>query len=237
MKESGFRFKQFVVMQDQCGMKISTDAVLLGAIAGNEAHRKVLDIGSGTGVISLMLAQRLPQVLVDAVEIDEKAYGQALENFQESPFSERMKLHHVAIQDFCGENVSSYDLIVSNPPYYPDHLKSSNYQKNQAMHTDSLSFEDLVRSVDMMLHEDGEFWLILPPAQMDKFVQLAIEDRLYPHQCILVRDKAEKPVIRQIVSFCRNNQPIDESQIIIKNSSDEYSTKYSELLKEFLIIF
>ncbi|MCH7402820.1 tRNA1(Val) (adenine(37)-N6)-methyltransferase [Belliella kenyensis] len=237
MKDSSFRFKQFIVKQDQSGMKISTDAVLLGALVGGCSFKKVLDIGTGTGVIALMLAQRLPDAQIDAIEIDPKAYSQAKGNFTESPFSDRLKISQGAIQEYYHRRNSAYDLIVSNPPYYPDHLKSPNQQKNQAMHTDSLSFDDLVGSVDRLLQDDGEFWLILPSRQMNEFTQLAIKCNLYPKSSISIHDKSERPPIRYIQCFARKVQSVIEDQVIIKQSDGMYTTQYSELLKEFLIIF
>jgi tRNA1Val (adenine37-N6)-methyltransferase len=142
MGNSWFQFQQFRIHQDRCAMKISTDAVLLGTLTEAEHPVKILDIGTGTGVIALMLAQRFPSSWVDAVEIDQDAAEQAAENFRESQYAGRLGIFQGRIQDFPEEE--KFDLIVSNPPFFPDHLKSTDSKRNKALHTDELSFSELV---------------------------------------------------------------------------------------------
>ena len=169
MANSWFQFQQFRINQDRCAMKISTDAVMLGALADAISPREILDVGTGTGVIALMLAQRFPKANVQAVEIDSETASQALENFRSNTFSDRIQLWEGRFQDF--EPQLNYDLIVSNPPYFPDHLKSSDVQRNMALHTDELSFDDLLGKVIQLLKDDGQLerakgiWLVLSSDQ------------------------------------------------------------------------
>src|SRR5690554_2397329 len=166
MPNSYFQFKQFIIHQDNCGMKITTDAVVLGALASHELAGRVLDIGTGTGVIALMLAQRFPESLIQGIEIDQHAFVQAKENVALSPWKDRIKLFPQSFQEFLAVKPEPFDLIVSNPPYFPDHIKSKDHQRNLALHNDALPFQDLVNGVASLLASNGLFWIILPESQM-----------------------------------------------------------------------
>lgn len=235
MGNSWFQFQQFRVHQDRCAMKISTDAVLLGAIAEANSPQHILDIGTGTGVISLMLAQRFPPAFITAIEIDADAAEQADENFKESPFSARLQVKNVRFQDFAVDQL--YDLIVSNPPYFPDHLKSQNSKRNQALHTDALSFEEFLQKAVKLLKENGQLWVILPQRQMSDFTKLAGELGLFPKKKVLVRDSASKPVIREIASFSFGNDSMEIEEIHLKNVDGSFSDAYSSLISGFLLGF
>ena len=214
-------------------MKISTDAVLLGSLAKAESPARILDIGTGTGVIALMLAQRFPEVSVHAVELDEDAASQAFENFQESPFANRLSLFQGRVQDFpSGEK---FDLIVSNPPFFPDHLKSQDTKRNKALHTDELSFEELIEKAIQLLQPEGAFWVILPPRQMQDLEVLAERSGLCLFEKIKVRDNAQKPVYREIdgFSFSKTDQKVQE--LILKDEDQSYSGSYTALLSGFLL--
>src|SRR5690554_2504372 len=144
-RSSVFRFKQFEVDQRDCPMKINTDGVLLGAIAGSVHGRgQFLDIGTGTGVIAMMLAQRYPEARVDAIEIDQGAAFRAAANFKDSPFSDRLTVNHVALESFK-TRPETYDLILSNPPFFMDSLKNPDQRKSVARHADPLFFQTLFR--------------------------------------------------------------------------------------------
>ena len=237
MANSWFQFQQFRVQQDRCAMKISTDAVLLGSLAQHPSPKQILDIGTGTGVIALMLAQRFPEAQVTALEIDPEAAAQATENFKESPFAERMHLTPTALQDFSAD--VSFDLIVSNPPYFPDHLKSSDPKRNLALHTDGLPFETLLSQACQLLAPYGQFWVILPPRQMGDFCKLAEEVLLFPNFKIQVQDAASKPVHREIVSFSKtkNLPPIQTRGYSLKNEDGTYTEDYRQLISGFLLGF
>ncbi|WP_339874765.1 methyltransferase [uncultured Algoriphagus sp.] len=235
MANSWFQFQQFRVNQDRCAMKISTDALMLGALAEAESPVEILDVGTGTGVIALMLAQRFPEAKIQAVEIDSQAASQALENFQMNTFSDRMQLWEGRFQDF--EPNQKYDLIVSNPPYFPDHLKSSDAQRNMALHTDELSFEDLLRKVAELLAEDGRFWVILPPRQMQDFQKEAEVKVLFPARKFTLQDKPGKRIQREICAFSRSQNEFEISAIFIKNEDETPHETYASLVSEFLLSF
>ena len=237
MANSWFQFQQFRVQQDRCAMKISTDAVLLGSLAQSPSPKQILDIGTGTGVIALMLAQRFPEAQVTALEIDPEAAAQATENFKESPFAYRMHLTPTALQDFSAD--VSFDLIVSNPPYFPDHLKSSDPKRNLALHTDGLPFETLLSQACQLLAPSGQFWVILPPRQMEDFCKLAEQVLLFPNSKIQIRDNDSKPVHREIVSFSKTKEfpSISTRVCSLKNKDGTYTKDYQQLIAGFLLGF
>lgn len=216
-------------------MKISTDAVLLGSLANAENPTKILDIGTGTGVIALMLAQRFPGSKVSSVEIDPDAAEQALENFQESQFFERLEIFQGRIQDFPEEE--KFELIVSNPPFFPDHLKSRDSKRNKALHTDELSFEDLIDKTAHLLSSSGLFWVVLPPRQMQDLELLAQKSGLHLFQKIRVKDQKDKPVHREISGFTFKERDKKEEILILKDQNLAYSSPYSTLLSGFLLGF
>lgn len=236
MGNSWFQFQQFRVHQDRCAMKISTDAVLLGSMAQCPASKQILDIGTGTGVIALMLAQRFPEAQITALEIEAEAAVQAEENFKESPFAERLKLIPTSLQDFSTD--VSFDLIVSNPPYFPDHLKSSDAKRNLALHTDSLSFETLISHASQLLSASGQFWVILPPRQMGNFCKLAEEFWLFPNSKIQVQDAASKPIHREVASFSKSkNLTPNSTRYCLKNEDGTYTYAHRQLISGFLLGF
>ena len=237
MANSWFQFQQFRVQQDRCAMKISTDAVLLGSLSQSPSPKQILDIGTGTGVIALMLAQRFPEAQVTALEIDPEAAAQAAENFKESSFAGRLQLIPTALQDFSAD--ASFDLIVSNPPYFPDHLKSNDHKRNLALHTDSLSFEALVNHASHLLALSGQFWVILPPRQMEDFCKLAEQVLLFPNSKIQIRDNDSKPVHREIVSFSKTKEfpSISTRVCSLKNEDGTYTKDYQQLIAGFLLGF
>ena len=235
MGNSWFQFQQFRVNQDRCAMKISTDAVLLGALAEASNPLSILDIGAGTGVIALMLAQRFPLANVMAIELDEDAADQAEQNFSESQFSDRLELVQGRIQDFSSSE--KFDLIVSNPPFFPDHLKSQDAKRNKALHTDELSFEELIGNVTMLLGEKGSFWVILPSRQMKKLEDLAKKSGLNLCSKTLVRDSESKPVHREIGEFSFQGMDKKEVELVLKDANSQYSGPYQRLLTGFLLGF
>jgi tRNA1Val (adenine37-N6)-methyltransferase len=237
MANSWFQFQQFRVLQDRCAMKISTDAVLLGSLAQCPSPKQILDIGTGTGVIALMLAQRFPEAQVTALEIDPEAAAQAAENFKESPFADRLQLIPTALQDFSAD--ASFDLIVSNPPYFPNHLKSIDHKRNLALHTNGLPFETLLSQACQLLAPSGQFWVILPPRQMEDFCKLAEQVLLFPNSKIQIRDTASKPTHREIVSFSKTKEfPSISIRICsLKNEDGTYTKDYQQLIAGFLLGF
>lgn len=235
MGNSWFQFQQFRVEQDRCAMKISTDAVLLGSLVQSEAPKRILDIGTGTGVIALMLAQRFPGAAITGLELDPEAASQAAQNCRASPFAQQIQVHEGRLQDFPEEE--RFDLIVSNPPYFPDHLKSSDAKRNQALHTDSLSFAELLDKSRRLLVDNGNLWIILPPRQMRDLSTLAAQQQLHPFAQFLIRDTASKPIHREVIGFSPTPAligfPIQE--LCLKKEDGRYSEEYNSLLTGFLL--
>lgn len=218
-------------------MKISTDAVLLGSLAQSNSPKQILDIGTGTGVIALMLAQRFAEAQIIALELDPDAAAQAAENCQASPFSQRIQVKEGRLQTYPEEE--RFDLIVSNPPYFPDHLKSNDAKRNQALHTDSLSFAELLQKARLLLTDNGSLWIILPPRQMRDFSALAGQQNLHPVAQFLIRDTAAKPIHREVVCFIPSAAlpSIPPRELCLKLEDGTYSEEYRGLLAGFLLGF
>ena len=237
MGNSWFQFQQFRVAQDRCAMKISTDAVLLGSLVQSDGPKQILDIGTGTGVVALMLAQRFPGASITALELDPEAASQANENCEQSPFSKRLTVLQGRFQDFAVEE--RFDLLVSNPPFFPDHLPASDPKRQQALHTNSLSFEELLHKASQVLTPYGSFWVILPPRQMQDFIQYATGNGLFPRTRVGIRDTAAKPIHREVVSFTFS-EPLPSTrpeEIVLKNEDGSYSERYRHLISGFLLGF
>lgn len=236
MANSYFQFKQFLIHQDRCAMKLSTDAVLLGALARQLSPEKILDVGMGTGVIGLMLAQRYPTSLVHGVEIEVEAFSQASENIQGSPWGQRVEIFNTSFQDYSNTTTQKYDLIVSNPPYFSNHLKSAIQSRNIALHDGQLSQKELLVGVKQLLSEEGLFWLILPVREMKLFVALAQYSKLCVLDRYLIRDRPESKPHREICSFGKGVEKGERlGKITLKENSGQYSQVYKELVKDFLL--
>lgn len=239
MGNSHFQFKQFSIQQDRCAMKMSTDAVLLGALAHQDNAALILDVGAGTGVIGLMLAQRFPGARVHGVEIDEQAHIQAAQNFQASPWKDRLEGYHAAFQDYVQSHAKTkYDLIVSNPPYFSNQLKSPNVRRNLARHDDQLSLKDLLQGVKQLLSEEGLFWLILPLKEMNLFKNMAVGADFSLRHEYQVFDQPGVYPHREICSFGRGEffERVS-AEILLKDASGEAGRTYSDLVKDFLLHF
>lgn len=233
-----FKFKQFTVAQDRCAMKIGTDGVLLGAWASIDHQPfSILDIGTGTGVIALMLAQRSNADLIDALEIDEDAYEQAVENFENSDWGDRLFCYHAAFDEFVEEmqEEQKYDLIISNPPFYSAEYTSGNAQRDKARFAEALPFEELLQGVSLLLSEEGRFNVIIPNNEEDSFLSTAIKFNLYPHRITRVKGDVQSEVKRSLIEFGFSNQPIEYSELSIENTRHNYTPEYIELVKDFYL--
>ena len=232
-----FQFKQFSVEQDRCAMKIGTDGVLLGAwtpIPDNIFS--VLDVGAGTGIIALMLAQRSFAEQIDALEIDEEAYEQAVENFENSPWSDRLFCFHAGLDEFVEEPEDEYDLIISNPPFYTEDYKTENEQRDLARFADAMPFEDLVEAADLLLSENGIFSAIIPYKEEEKFIALAKDFDLFPIKITRVKGTPTTEIKRSLLAFSRHiseNFPVDE--LVIETSRHIYTEEYIALTKDFYL--
>jgi tRNA1Val (adenine37-N6)-methyltransferase len=234
-----FQFKQFTVKQDKTAMKVGTDGVLLGAWA--PVHHNpfsVLDIGAGTGLIALMLAQRTHAEQIDALEIDVDAYEQAVENFENSPWGDRLFCYHAGLDEFIDEPEDEYDLIVSNPPFYSEDYKTESQQRDLARFQDAMPFEELIEAADLFLSENGIFAIILPYKEEEKFIALAKESALYPTQITRVKGTPTSEIKRSLLAFSRNESPqIKTDQLTIEFERHVYTPEYIELTKEFYLKF
>lgn len=240
--ESIFRFKQFVVHQDRCAMKIGTDGILLGAWAQAEQPQRILDIGTGTGLIALMMAQRFPNAVIDAVEMEPKAAEQAATNFAASPWPERLNLHHQSIQSFAASNVpdKAYSLIVSNPPWFVDSLKSIESSRNLARHTDSLSHDELLNSVRLLLHSSGRFTVVLPFDESTSFIHSAHERNLFCRRQCHVRSKPGLSPHRILLEFETepSESPVILQELTIENEQHhDYTDSFRTLTRDFYLRF
>ncbi len=231
-----FSFKQFSVTDDRSTMKVGTDAVLLGAWANVDNIDSILDIGTGCGVIALMLAQR-SEVFVEAIDVDSDSINQAEVNFNNSPWKNRLKLYINTVQKHARFVNTHYSLIVCNPPYFSDHLRSENEKRNLARHADKLSFEDLAFSVSLLLTEEGRFCVILPVEESDKFRQIALNNDLYCVKRTYIYSKPDVDPIRVLSQFQFTKLPIETSSIVLRNNDDSYTDAYKNLTKDFYLNF
>ena len=238
MPSSSFAFKRFIIKQDKCAMKVGTDAVLLGAWIIPGDSKRILDIGAGTGVIALMLAQKT-LAKIDAIDIDENAFVQAKQNVSESEFSKQILVSHSAFQDFSKLPTEKYNLIVTNPPYFEQSLKSSDEQRSQARHADVLPFEELIDGVVKLLHEKGKFCLILPTLEALKFRALAEKKGLNLSKLLRVKSRIDKDVEkRHLMQFEFKPSEFSEETIAIEqNERHLYTPEYKTLTKEYYLNF
>jgi len=236
MPKNSFTFKQFTINQDRCAMKVCTDACILGASTHVENVNTILDIGMGTGLLSLMLAQRT-NAQIDAVEIDEDAYQQAVMNIKVSQFAEKIEVYHQRIQDFT--STETYDLIISNPPFYQQSLKSTDAKANKALHAVELSFDELIDSVLRLLSIEGKFVVLLPPFEIEKLIRIAQKKGLYLSKKMLIRHDESKPIFRVIATFLTHKiHDLEEKTLIIhKEDGKTYSDEFRALLKDYYLIF
>ena len=218
-------------------MKIGTDGVLLGAWTPIENNPfSILDIGAGTGVIALMLAQRSNAEQIDALEIDEEAYEQSVDNFENSPWSDRLFCFHAGLDEFVEEPEDEYDLIVSNPPFYTDDYKSENEQRDLARFADAMPFEDLIEAAALLLSENGVFSVIIPFKEEESFLALAVAYELYPLKITRVKGTPTTEIKRSLLAFSRNeNAIITPGELIIETSRHQYTPEYIELTKDFYL--
>lgn len=228
---SVFRFKQFSIKQAESAMKVGTDAMLLGALVDGTNPQRVLDIGSGTGVVSLMMAQRFQEAKITAIEIDAASSQESNENFQNSPWSERMQSMEA---DFLTHPFSEkFDLIVSNPPYFQTRLENDDPRKSQARHESALPMEAMIEKADNLLQAHGQFWVIVPMEVTKLWVDTAEKKALFTVSKISIKGKEEGPVKRTILCFKSIQEECDTSEIVIRKSDGTYTDQYIDLTEAY----
>ena len=220
-------------------MKIGTDGILLGAWCSlKDNTNKILDIGSGTGVISLMLAQRFNNTTIDSVEIENNAYEQSVENFERSVWADRLFCFHSTFQDFAKERKEdgeTYDLIISNPPFYTDNVKNNNRARNKARSTSFLSFVELISGVSKILSNQGEFTTIIPFKEEAKFIEISKQNNLFLNKICRVKGNNNSDIKRSLLTFSFYKKKLDENNLIIETSRHLYTDEYINLTKNFYI--
>lgn len=233
MSESVFRFKQFTVHQDKCAMKVGTDAVLLGSWVNACESKKILDIGTGTGIIAMMLAQK-SSAEIDAIDIDLNACIQAKENVSESAWAERIHIHNISFQEFSSSTPNQYDLIVSNPPYFSDAPKPLTIERIQSRHTDLLPFDDLAEGIKKIISPFGKFCVVLPCREGKEFMDIALRNGLFSNKILRVKTVHDKEK-RILLELSQEMKPIHEEEITIQNDEHSFSQEYIDLTREFYL--
>ena len=232
-----FQFKEFSVKQDKTAMKIGTDAVLLGAWTRIEQPiNSILDIGAGTGVIALQMAQLYDAEIIDAIEIEPNAFEQCVANFENSPWSDRLFCYHTSLQTFANEVEEEYDLIISNPPFYNATFLSDNTKRNQARQTNSLSFSTLIKSVSKLLHKNGYFSVIVPFNSEKQFLDIAEKYSLFPQKITRVKGNANAKIKRSLLlfSFTKMENPII-NELILEKERHVFTQEYKTLVEDFYL--
>jgi tRNA1Val (adenine37-N6)-methyltransferase len=236
-EENPFRFKQFEIHQDRCAMKVGTDGVLLGAWADITGASRILDIGAGTGVISIMAAQRAPFATVDAVEIDGAAFAQCGENMGKCPWHTRLQVFHVPIQEYAKDPVTKYDLVLSNPPFFTGGTFSSKSGRSDVRHTVKLPHGELLQAARRLLAPNGRLALVLPYIEGLRFLELAQGYHFYCTRTTEVRPKAGKPIERLLMEFGHETStPPESSELIIQHDGvNAWTDAYQALTRDFYL--
>ncbi|MFJ5159653.1 tRNA1(Val) (adenine(37)-N6)-methyltransferase [Pantoea sp. NPDC088449] len=236
LRKDGFTFKQFFVAHDRCAMKVGTDGVLIGAWAPVAGVRRILDIGCGSGLIALMLAQRTPQpVEIDAVELEANAASQAQENMQASPWADRITVHHQDIVSWSEQCEKRYSLIVSNPPFFAPGMASSSAERDAARSTTTLDHRTLLRCAAQLIEEEGLFCVVLPAEAGETLISLAQADGWHLRYRYDVAAYAQRPPNRLVLGFSPTAGETLLERLAIRNEDKSYSVDWLSLVKAFYL--
>ncbi|MDT0539088.1 methyltransferase [Croceitalea sp. P059] len=217
-------------------MKVGTDGVLLGAwVSLDKEPNSILDIGAGSGLIALQLAQRAIAETIDAIELDEDSYEQCVENFEASAWGDRLFCYHASLHEFVEEMEDEYDLIVSNPPFYSEVVTSGDMARDIARQELSLPFDELINGVSKLLSKEGEFATIIPYKEEDRFISLALEIGLFVSQITRVKGTATSVIKRSLIQFSFTQTIPQEKELVIEINRHEYTLDYQELTKDFYL--
>ncbi|HEY3369409.1 MAG TPA: methyltransferase [Prolixibacteraceae bacterium] len=233
-----FQFKQFRIVHKRSAMKVGVDGVLIGAWADVSSAERILDIGTGTGLIALMMAQRAPTALIDAVEIEPEAFQESLFNAQQSPWGDRIRVECCPFQELAEKSSLKYDLIVSNPPYFGNGAKAPLESRAQARHADSLPLRELISGISGLLSEKGRAALVLPAESLEELKRLVDLNNLFLSRICRVKPNPQKPVFRVLVDLTSSPcVPQEEVLMIEFDEHFDYTPHYKELTKEFYLKF
>ncbi|WP_323637189.1 tRNA(1)(Val) (adenine(37)-N(6))-methyltransferase TrmN [Pectobacterium polaris] len=236
LRRDGFTFKQFFVAHDRCAMKVGTDGILLGAWTPVSSGTRILDIGSGSGLLALMLAQRTESnVQIDAVELDSAASDQAKENIAASPWADRITVYAEDIVSFAETRSATYSLIISNPPYFPPGIACGSVQRDQARYTTLLTHDALLRCAHQLLMPEGLFCVVLPVLVAESFIPLAQQHNWHVHQQLRVSEQEDKPAHRALLALSRQERECLSSSLAIRDAERCYSTDFQQLTKDFYL--
>ncbi|MCB7482349.1 tRNA1(Val) (adenine(37)-N6)-methyltransferase [Christiangramia sediminis] len=238
MSQEPFKFKQFSIDQDRCAMKIGTDGVLLGAWSSLDHNpASILDIGTGTGLIALMLAQRSEAELIDALEIENNAYEQAVENFEKSDWGDRLFCYHAGFDEFVEEmrDEEKYDLIISNPPFFSEDYKSGNDNRDQARFADALPLEELIEGSSLLLSKEGHLDLIIPFSEESNALNNAKKHGLFPNRITRVKGTESAPIKRSLIRFGFRETELEIEELILEISRHNYTEEFKKLVKDFYL--
>lgn len=236
MSSAYFEFKQFKIYHDRCAMKVGTDGVLLGAWTNIPCSAKgVLDIGTGSGLIALMLAQRSEKINIEAIDIDQDAINQALFNAKNSPYRDRIKCEHRDLNSWVENYKNKYDLIVSNPPFFIDSMKSPNDQRTLARHTDTLQIDDLIKKASCLLTETGVFAIIFPFEHKKELLNIAKQCNLYTQRITNVYPMPHSKPKRILIEYSKKETVVEENDLVIEIERHKYSNEFRALVQDFYI--
>lgn len=236
MKNALFRFKQFQIDQSKSAMKIGTDGVLLGAWTSvNSKPKTILDIGSGTGLIALMLAQRTASSIIKAIEIEEDAAAEAAANFKDSPWSDRLELIHANILNYTQKSIETFDLIVSNPPFFTAPFKASEDSRSTARDNNYLPYEDLFSCVDQLLNVTGSFSMVCPFEYRNKLFKLGLEQNLHIVQELQVKGTSTSSFKRILMRFEKTKSSLLTEELILEESRHQRTSEHQQLVKDFYL--
>ena len=231
-----FKFKQFTVNQDRCAMKIGTDSVLLGAWTTVEHNPyNVLDIGAGTGILSLMIAQRSNAEQIEAIEIDDEAFEQCAENFENSPWSDRLFCFHASLLEYMEAVDEKFDLIICNPPFYSEDYKTKDKSRDLARFSDAMPLEHIIFAVINFLSDKGKFSVIIPHKEEENYIEEASLIDLFPNRILRVRGNEKSDLKRSLIEFSYSERPIKISELIIETERHQYTQDYINLTKDFYL--
>lgn len=233
-----FQFKQFRIVHERSAMKVGVDGVLLGAWADVSGATRILDIGAGTGLIALMMAQRNSTALIDAVEIEPAAFEESVFNIQQSPWRERIQVKCCPFQELVEKSILKYDLIVSNPPYFGNGVKAPLESRAQARHADSLPMSELIVGIKRLLAKDGRAALVLPAESLQELKRLVSLNDLFLSRVCSVKPNPQKPVFRVLVDITSTTCALREEVLMIEfDEHFDYTPQYRELTKDFYLKF
>lgn len=237
-RNSYFQFKQFCIVQERSAMKVGMDGVLLGAWTDVSKAERILDIGTGTGLIALMLAQKNLSTQIDAIEVDPDAFQEACLNIQQSDWSNRINAELCSFQEFAERTSRKYDLIVSNPPFFTNGVKAPVENRAQARHSDSLPLDILISGAAGLLGENGRIALVLPGESLQEIVHLADLNKLYIARMCRIKPNPQKPVFRILIELAKLDCTIQESELMIEfEKHHDYTPEYKALTKDFYLKF